>query len=98
MTSSQEPAGAGSPLLLFARVSKRFGGTLAVQDVTLDLEAGDILARLGENSAGKSTTIKMLAGIHHVVTADNIELDGRPTNVFETEKGYRDEYRKIWGR
>ena len=28
MTSSQEPAGAGSPLLLFQRVSKRFGGTL----------------------------------------------------------------------
>ncbi|MEM9439115.1 MAG: sugar ABC transporter ATP-binding protein [Pseudomonadota bacterium] len=75
MTSSREPAEAGSPLLLFDRVSKRFGGTLAVHDVTLDLEAGDILALLGENGAGKSTMIKMLAGIHPIDSGD-ILLNG----------------------
>jgi ribose transport system ATP-binding protein len=55
---------ADAPLLRFAQVSKRFGGTVAVDRVSLDLRAGEILALLGENGAGKSTLIKMLAGIH----------------------------------
>jgi ribose transport system ATP-binding protein len=54
------------PLLRFAGVSKRFGGTLAVDRVDLDVRAGSILALLGENGAGKSTLIKLLAGIHGV--------------------------------
>ena len=66
-----------SPLLRFDRVSKRFGGTLAVDDVTLDLGAGEILALLGENGAGKSTMIKMLAGIHPIDQGD-IQMDGAP--------------------
>jgi ribose transport system ATP-binding protein len=54
------------PLLRFAGVSKRFGGTLAVDRVDLDVRARSILALLGENGAGKSTLIKLLAGIHGV--------------------------------
>ena len=51
-------------LIAFEGVTKRFGGTTALNDVTLDLAAGEILALLGENGAGKSTLIKSLAGIH----------------------------------
>ncbi len=51
-------------LLSFENISKRFGGTAALRDVSLTLEAGEILALLGENGAGKSTLIKSLAGIH----------------------------------
>jgi ribose transport system ATP-binding protein len=51
-------------LLEFRNVTKQFGGTKALTDVTLDLKRGEILALLGENGAGKSTLIKTLAGIY----------------------------------
>ena len=47
-----------------AGVTKRFGGTVAVSDVTIELRAGEVLALLGENGAGKSTCVKLLAGVH----------------------------------
>ena len=51
-------------LLSFENITKRFGGTTALADVSLHLDAGEVLALLGENGAGKSTLIKSLAGIH----------------------------------
>jgi ribose transport system ATP-binding protein len=50
--------------LEFRSVSKEFGGTKAITDVSLELKRGEILALLGENGAGKSTLIKTLAGIY----------------------------------
>lgn len=51
-------------LLEFQAITKRFGGTTALREVSLHLNAGEVLALLGENGAGKSTLIKSLAGIH----------------------------------
>ncbi len=51
-------------ILVVHSVSKRFGGTEALCDVSMSLKASEILALLGENGAGKSTLIKILAGVY----------------------------------
>jgi ribose transport system ATP-binding protein len=53
-----------APLVRFRGVVKQLGGTLAVAGVDLDVAAGEIHALLGANGAGKSTMIKLLAGVH----------------------------------
>ena len=51
-------------LLQFKNVSKRFGNSLAVNDVSFNVGSHSVVALLGENGAGKSTLIKTLAGIY----------------------------------
>ena len=53
-----------TPVLEVRGVTKRFGGTLALDAVDLSVNAGEIHAFLGANGAGKSTLIRILAGIH----------------------------------
>ena len=59
--------------------SKAFGGTLALRDVSFDLRAGEVLALLGENGAGKSTCVKLLAGVHWP-TMGSVVIDGQPVS------------------
>ena len=51
------------PLLQFINVSKRFPGVIAVDDVTLDIFAGEVHVIAGENGAGKSTLMKLLSQV-----------------------------------
>ncbi|WLS05340.1 ATP-binding cassette domain-containing protein [Shinella oryzae] len=57
-------------------ISKIFGGTVAVEDVSFSLHPGEVLALLGENGAGKSTCVKLLAGVYSP-TIGTIEVDGK---------------------
>jgi ribose transport system ATP-binding protein len=61
-------------------ISKRYGAVRALDAVTLELRAGEIMALLGENGAGKSTIVKVLSGL---VRPDEgvIEIDGVPTDL-----------------
>lgn len=51
------------PLLRIQNVSKSFPGVQAVSDVSFDLDAGEIVALVGENGAGKSTLMRMISGV-----------------------------------
>src|SRR5439155_14706768 len=53
-----------TPVLELRGVSKRFAGVQALEDVDLDLVAGEVHGLMGENGAGKSTLVKILAGVH----------------------------------
>ena len=55
----------GEVLLRCERVTRRFGGLVAVNGVTLDFEVGQVHAVIGTNGAGKSTLINMLSGEMH---------------------------------
>ncbi|NHN54240.1 sugar ABC transporter ATP-binding protein [Calidifontibacter sp. DB0510] len=59
-----DPAPGRTPLIEITALRKVFGGTVALDDVDLRLEAGTIHALLGQNGAGKSTLIKILAGVY----------------------------------
>ncbi|MCD8351642.1 MAG: sugar ABC transporter ATP-binding protein [Planctomycetaceae bacterium] len=50
------------PLLAIRHVNKQYPGVKALDDVTLEMNAGEVMALLGENGAGKSTLVKVLSG------------------------------------
>jgi ABC-type sugar transport system ATPase subunit len=62
------------------RVSKRFGGIVAVNEVSFAIGRGEIHAVVGENGAGKSTIMKMLAGVHQP-DSGTLVLRGEPTTI-----------------
>lgn len=65
------------PLLSLRGVTRRFPGVLALDNVSLDLHAGEVLALVGENGAGKSTLVNLLAGALQP-DAGTISLEGTP--------------------
>src|SRR5215210_7045470 len=69
-----------SPLLEMHGIGKRFPGVIALDNVSLEVFPGEIVALVGENGAGKSTLMKILGGVHQP-DAGIILIDGAPAQI-----------------
>ncbi len=68
------------PIMQLRGMSKSFGMTHALSDLSLDLHPGEVHALVGENGAGKSTMIKIMTGIYQP-SAGEIYVDGTVTRI-----------------
>jgi spermidine/putrescine transport system ATP-binding protein len=92
--TADAPAAPGTPTIRLDGITKRFGDLVAVDDLTLDLGAGEFFTLLGPSGCGKTTTLRMIAGFEQP-TSGRILIEGqdvarlpayrRPTNtVFQS--------------
>jgi simple sugar transport system ATP-binding protein len=63
------------PVLRLEHIRKEFGGIVALADVTVEVQAGEVLALVGDNGAGKSTLVKIICGVHPP-TGGRMLIDG----------------------
>src|SRR6478735_4173944 len=76
------------PLLEVRHVSKQFTGVRALDDVSLTLSRGEVLAIVGENGAGKSTLMRIVAGVE-TPTSGEIVVDGQPVEFASIAQALR---------
>jgi ABC-type Fe3+/spermidine/putrescine transport system ATPase subunit len=69
------------PHVHLQHVTKRLGGTLAVDDVSLEVPEGNFTTLLGPSGCGKTTTLRMIAGFYHPDAGDIFVRDVRVTDV-----------------
>jgi simple sugar transport system ATP-binding protein len=75
MSASAPAARPSPPVLRLENVRKEFGGIVALEDFSLDVEAGEVLALVGDNGAGKSTLVKIICGVYPP-TSGRLLIDG----------------------
>src|SRR5580765_2336770 len=78
--SPPSPGVRSAPLIQLECISKRFGGVAALNDVSFNIDRGEVHAIVGENGAGKSTLMKLLAGVHQPDDGQ-IRIDGHPVSL-----------------
>jgi D-xylose transport system ATP-binding protein len=70
-----------TPLLSVSGASKRYGAVEALRDVSLEVEAGEVVALAGDNGAGKSTLVKAISGVgppdESTIEFEGVEVDIR---------------------
>lgn len=78
--STSTTARTETTILSLKGVSKTFGAVAALTDIDLDVQAGEVLAIVGDNGAGKSTLVKVLSGVH-TPTAGQITFENKPETI-----------------
>jgi simple sugar transport system ATP-binding protein/D-xylose transport system ATP-binding protein len=71
---------AGTPLISMRNIHKKFGSLHALRGASLDVHAGELVALVGDNGAGKSTMVKVMAGVH-AATSGSYEFEGKPVKI-----------------
>jgi D-xylose transport system ATP-binding protein len=69
-----------APVLELQNVAKSFGSVQALADVDFEVNAGEVMALVGDNGAGKSTLVKSIAGIHPFDSGE-VLFDGEPVTI-----------------
>ena len=76
-----EHQAATPPAVAARRISKRFGGVQALDEVSIVVQRGEVHGLLGENGSGKSTLVNVLAGYHAPQPGGELEIDGRTVDL-----------------
>jgi branched-chain amino acid transport system ATP-binding protein len=87
-----ERAAEGTDLLRAQNITKRFGGLVAVHDVSFGIPKGSIVSLIGPNGAGKTTFFNIIAGIYDP-TLGSVEVQGR-TMIAHTVRGWLEPF--LW--
>src|SRR4051795_6314989 len=66
-------------------VTIRFGGLVALNEVTFDIKEGEILGLIGPNGAGKTTCFNVMTGVYQA-TSGQVRFDGRPLRKLQRHK------------
>jgi simple sugar transport system ATP-binding protein len=77
-----------TPLLKLTGINKSFGPVDVLHDISLEVNAGEVLCLLGDNGAGKSTLIRILSGVHKPTSGEML-LKGQPM-AFDTPRDASD--------
>ncbi len=77
-----------TPCLQVIQISKSFPGVQALEEVSLELHSGEVVALMGANGAGKSTLIRLLAGATQC-DGGAIWMDGQPVQLADPATALR---------
>jgi ribose transport system ATP-binding protein len=86
----ESPARTAPPALELRSITQHFGSFRALRDVDFRVEAGEVVGLLGENGCGKSTLIKVLAGVNTPDPGGELAIDGRPVSLPLSAGQFRD--------
>lgn len=74
-----------APVLKLENIRKTFNAVVAIENFSLDVHPGEIVALVGDNGAGKSTLIKIISGVH-APTEGRIVIDGEAVSMSNATK------------
>jgi branched-chain amino acid transport system ATP-binding protein len=77
-----------APLLRSTRLTRRFGGVVALDNLDLEVRHGEILGLIGPNGSGKTTCFNVVTGIYPA-SAGRVEFDGRDMTRLSPQQVYR---------
>jgi rhamnose transport system ATP-binding protein len=84
----ERPLSIETPVLALEGIEKQFAGVRALAGVDLQLPAGQVVALIGENGAGKSTAVKIMTGIYRP-DAGRIVIHGQPVKLHSVQDAWR---------